>query len=239
MQNMIETRDEIKAACISNSAKLLAGYMAATGKTNAKTISEALGIPLRTVQRLKLEVATANANSANDATRGASENANSATDGASEAPKAPPVASPARVEEKLLPLQQEETSQAKLRKPKPAAKCKRGARLPDDWVLPKTWGDWVLTNCPTSNPESIRVEALKFANHWQAKTGQNATKVDWYKTWQNWALTAFSRAPVRNGYAPARTTDDTVINIKALRHSSGSRPALPAPGSVMMEAGNA
>ena len=73
---------------ISNSAKLLGGYMVATGITDAKTIAETLNIPLRTVQRLKLEYATCAtggvlvcANSANDATGGVSESAKCATGG--------------------------------------------------------------------------------------------------------------------------------------------------------------
>jgi hypothetical protein len=114
MQNLVNVQGEIKASMISNPAKLLAGYMAATGETNAKIIAAALGIPLRTVQRLKLEVATAHANSANDAINGASENANSAISGVSEAPKAPDMAfSASRVEEKLLPPKLEETPVSK------------------------------------------------------------------------------------------------------------------------------
>lgn len=83
MQNLSASRDQIKAtAALSNSAKLLAGYMKATGVSDAKTIADDLDIPLRTVQRLKLDIAVAGATCANDATRGVSENAKDATDGA-------------------------------------------------------------------------------------------------------------------------------------------------------------
>ncbi len=128
MQNLSASRDQIKAtAALSNSAKLLAGYMKATGVSDAKTIADDLDIPLRTVQRLKLDIAVAGATCANDATSGVSENAKHATDGAdknansancamdgvSEAPNAPPVASPARVEENNLPTNLETSVESK------------------------------------------------------------------------------------------------------------------------------
>lgn len=57
MQNLSASRDQIKAtAALSNSAKLLSGYMKATGVSDAKTIADDLEIPLRTVLRLKLEL---------------------------------------------------------------------------------------------------------------------------------------------------------------------------------------
>lgn len=65
---------------ISNSAKLLGAYMKATGITCAKTIAQTLDIPIRTIQRLKLECATC----ANSATDGAAKCANDATGGVSE-----------------------------------------------------------------------------------------------------------------------------------------------------------
>ena len=81
--------DRVRGVCktqpdISNGAKLLAWAMRATGVSDAKTISDMLGIPLRTVQRLKLEAATACANDAKHATVGAANSANCATGGVSE-----------------------------------------------------------------------------------------------------------------------------------------------------------
>lgn len=79
----------------------------------------------------------------------------------------------------------------------PPSKTKRGARLPDEWELPEDWRQWTLVNCPGTLPETVRTEALKFANYWQAQPGAKACKLDWRKTWQNWCLTAFARGPVR------------------------------------------
>lgn len=61
---------------------------------------------------------------------------------------------------------------------------KRARRLADDWALPSSWGQWALGE---GYPEAtIRLQAEIFADFWQAKGGQGATKLDWFKTWRNW-----------------------------------------------------
>lgn len=109
MTNVSEVRVQNKTPALSNSAKILAGFMKATGISDAKALSEALDISLRTIQRLKLDIATcatdgvsSDATCANDATGGGANSANCATDGVSHAPTAPPVASRARVEDNNL-----------------------------------------------------------------------------------------------------------------------------------------
>lgn len=80
---------------------------------------------------------------------------------------------------------------------------KRGRRLPDDWHLPRDWGEWALSE---GWPESVvRQEADKFKDHWIASTGRNASKRDWKAAWRNWMRN--SRAPkVVNGDGYARTS---------------------------------
>lgn len=84
---MPEIDNQIKSK-ISNPAKILRGYMDATGIADAKTLSDALGIAIRTIQRLKLECATC----ANDAIYGAANDAKRARYGVSETPNAPDMA---------------------------------------------------------------------------------------------------------------------------------------------------
>src|SRR5690606_37241847 len=69
----------------------------------------------------------------------------------------------------------------------PVTKAERGKRLPKDWVLPQSWGDWAIAEYPHWTADIVRRIALKFANHWQSAT-KNATKLDWEKTWQNWCM---------------------------------------------------
>jgi hypothetical protein len=60
----------------------------------------------------------------------------------------------------------------------------RGTRLSEDWFLPKAWGEWAVQNYEVT-PFKVRAEAERFKNYWVAKTAQ-ATKRDWFRTWQNW-----------------------------------------------------
>jgi uncharacterized protein YdaU (DUF1376 family) len=76
-------------------------------------------------------------------------------------------------------------------KPPPAAdapvtKAERGSRLPKDWVLPKAWGEWAIGEYPHWPADTVRLIAEGFRNHWVAKTGKDASKLDWLATWQNW-----------------------------------------------------
>lgn len=66
----------------------------------------------------------------------------------------------------------------------------RGYRLPNDWVLPKPWGEWALEEFKTWTPDVVRVEADKFRDFWCAKAGREAVKVDWLATWRNWCRNA-------------------------------------------------
>ena len=86
--------------------------------------------------------------------------------------------------------QEQEIGAASADAPTPASTSKpkttRGSRLPDDWKLPKAWGEWALTEFTGWTPEIVRLEADKFADHWRAKAGKDASKTDWQATWRNW-----------------------------------------------------
>lgn len=69
-------------------------------------------------------------------------------------------------------------------------KTKTACRLPDDWVLPKSWGDWALAERPDFSADDVRREAECFADHWHAKAGADARKVSWQGTWRNWVRRA-------------------------------------------------
>jgi hypothetical protein len=70
-----------------------------------------------------------------------------------------------------------------------AASPSRGARLAQDWVLPKSWGEWAVDELGMS-AEQVRTEAAKFRDYWCAKSGKDATKLDWQATWRNWCRNA-------------------------------------------------
>lgn len=80
---------------------------------------------------------------------------------------------------------------AKPEKPNPT---RRGERLADDWILPDEWRAYCQTERPDLNTDDV---ALIFGNHWRAKPGKDATKLDWYGTWQNWVKSQRTMPNVR------------------------------------------
>ena len=62
----------------------------------------------------------------------------------------------------------------------------RGTRLPADWVLTKSLGEWTLAEFPSWTAERLRSVAAKFKDHWLAQPGQKGSKADWLATWRNW-----------------------------------------------------
>lgn len=83
---------------------------------------------------------------------------------------------------------------------KPASQSqKRATRLPADWVLPKSWGEWAI-EAEGLSERDVRREADKFRDYWHAASSRNATRSNWQLVWQNWARKAADdrrRAPAR------------------------------------------
>ena len=67
---------------------------------------------------------------------------------------------------------------------------KRGTRIPDDFHVTADMVTWARERCPHVDG---RLETEKFVNYWRAKTGKDATKLDWEATWRNWMLRAAER----------------------------------------------
>lgn len=81
---------------------------------------------------------------------------------------------------------------------KPSA-SPRGTRLPEDWMPSEKTRQWCADELPAELYARAGVELTKFRNYWCAKTGKDATKVDWERTFQNWMINARDRygtAPV-------------------------------------------
>jgi|GEM_PF-3165476 len=76
---------------------------------------------------------------------------------------------------------------------------RRGTRIPDDFTVTPEMVTWARENVPAVDG---RLETEKFTNYWRAKTGKDATKLDWPATWRNWMLTAAERVPNRARASP-------------------------------------
>jgi len=63
---------------------------------------------------------------------------------------------------------------------------KRACRLDPNWWPTTENVEYALAK--GLSLDRINLEAEKFRNHWTAKSGQNATKLDWDATWKNWIL---------------------------------------------------
>jgi hypothetical protein len=60
-----------------------------------------------------------------------------------------------------------------------------GTRLSDDWKLPKTWGDWSVSECKFDE-NRVRTIAATFSDYWHSQPGMKGRKADWFATWRNW-----------------------------------------------------
>ena len=66
---------------------------------------------------------------------------------------------------------------------KPIVKKHRGTRLSPDFEMPEDWIGFCQQYRPDLNPH---LTFSKFKDYWIAKSGADATKVDWRATWRNW-----------------------------------------------------
>lgn len=77
----------------------------------------------------------------------------------------------------------------------PRARPDSGKRLPEDWFDTEDGQRgiaWAEKDYPLVN---LAEERIKFVNYWLAKSGKDATKLSWYRTFQNWVIEANRRLP--------------------------------------------
>jgi hypothetical protein len=92
---------------------------------------------------------------------------------------------------------------------RPRSQAKRGTRIPDDFSVSAEMVEWARERVPDVDG---RLETEKFVNHWSAKTGKDATKLDWVATWRNWMLNANSRLPARASPNGVNRNDAKIAN---------------------------
>lgn len=120
----------------------------------------------------------------------------------------------------------------------PVGKAK-AKRLSPDWQLPKPWGEWAL-DAMTWDAATVRLEAEKFKDYWTAKSGKDATKLDWEATWRNWCRSA---RPTKQSFAqqaadiarttvpPAHTGPDPAL----LKIEADLKKAAPMPEHIRQQ----
>ncbi|MDE1906850.1 MAG: hypothetical protein KGH75_10430 [Rhodospirillales bacterium] len=90
------------------------------------------------------------------------------------------------VTQKPLPEKRREENKEPPVAPPSGGHAARGTRLPSDWQLPKSWGDWALSDKPEWTESAVRAVAEAFADHWHSKPGRDGVKLNWEATWRNW-----------------------------------------------------
>lgn len=80
---------------------------------------------------------------------------------------------------------------------------KKGCRIPDGFMPDIAWAK--AQGLPE---QSALLEAEKFRNYWQAKTGAGATKLDWPATWRTWVLNSLERRGIERVDASRAATED-------------------------------
>jgi hypothetical protein len=65
-----------------------------------------------------------------------------------------------------------------------------GHRWPSEQKVPESWIFDAREQFKAlgRSPPDLEVEAIRFANYWAAKSGKDAARLDWKKTWVNWVL---------------------------------------------------
>lgn len=81
---------------------------------------------------------------------------------------------------------------------------KRGTRLPEDWEPDRDLKQWTLDEGMTADQARHTVE--DFRDYWCSKTGRDATKTDWSRTWKRWVREELRRGTRRSGQAGRPTS---------------------------------
>lgn len=103
----------------------------------------------------------------------------------------------------------------------------RAQRWPPDAVVP---GDWIEAGTVARQEHGLaaidlKLEAVQFQNYWASKSGGNAARLDWRKTWINWCLKAYANG--RTGSQGSKTGHPLGIFgdvLEAARTGSGNGP---------------
>lgn len=83
--------------------------------------------------------------------------------------------------------------------PQAATPKKRATRLPEDWKPNRDYYEAAKNEKPDMTDEWFSLVAHKFKDYWVAKSGKDATKMDWLATWRNWIRREVENAKTGSG----------------------------------------
>lgn len=110
----------------------------------------------------------------------------------------------------------------------------RGTRLSDDWVLPKTFGDYALEKGLPR--ERILIEAQKMKD-WSINSPKLGIKVDWFAAWRTWvqkALDDLPRLPSHTAIGPKPNSLQAAIERRRELRDANSETGSLTGASVLL-----
>lgn len=113
------------------------------------------------------------------------------------------------------------TKEEELKKDKKKENNNKGTRLDPDWQ--PNADDIAFAQREGVKGEVLRVEALKFRNHWTSKSGKDATKINWERAWQNWILNSKN---FQRGGSPPRAKPQSMMDL--LQEMQGAQHDQPS-----------
>ena len=84
----------------------------------------------------------------------------------------------------------------------------RGSRWPKGQPVPGPWKMWAAEIRPELDVEKV---ARCFARYWIAKSGKDATKLDWKATWRNWVESESRREMMKRGTNGGKLTQSEIL----------------------------
>jgi hypothetical protein len=123
-------------------------------------------------------------------------------------------------------------------------KTNRGSRLPTDWQPSEVNRAYAIEHGLT--PEKVAIEAEKFRNHFTAKAGPSASKLDWDATWRNWILTSLEISHGRSSQQnrmhsgtgqPQTNADAIVAGVARYANRRFTREPANRPGDLELSGG--
>lgn len=99
-----------------------------------------------------------------------------------------------------------------------SSKKKKGTRIPDDFYPSEAMIQWAKETAPDIDLEK---RILEFKNFWEAKTGKDATKLDWNKTFQNRILQIVEYTTNKQGLV--KTNGSTKADDKPLKEPNSGK----------------
>jgi len=106
--------------------------------------------------------------------------------------------------------------------PPPDGARRRATRIPEKFSVDAEMVAWARKNAPHVDG---RVETEQFRDYWQARSGKDATKLDWPATWRTW-MRREEQKLVRGGSRPPAPT--RIDEWQAMKTGTDSHPQFRA-----------